>query len=262
MKLLRSGRLDLYDDHIIFILHVDPFEYYKRPAKRVKPTDELQYHVTAKFLGREPDPPYQTLVHPFLEKMFYIRLVGIVFTSKSLGVRVKLSPAQQLIFDEKTDAKAGCKLVSSSPGKINGISDVDIQSQIQYEIEGYTQSLKKHKKVYPHCKLQKTGTGVGEKYQNSMFFKRSWDPLSLRTTTSRAHITIGCAPNVKAMQTGEDLVDVIDLEHRPATSSDSNFQQDFKIERGVLRQFGKHANAFVLYSDTDMIVPGRFDVFI
>lgn len=230
----------------------------------MKPTDELKYHITAKFLGRDPDPSYQTLVHPFLQKMFYIRLIGIVFTPKSLGVRVKLSPAQQLIFDEKTDSKAGCKLASISPEQTKkGISDVEIQNQIQNEIEGYSQALKKHKKVYPHCKLQKnSSTGIGGNDKNGIFFKRSGDPLSLRTTTSRAHITIGCAPNVKAMQTGEDLVDVIDLEQRPATSSDSNFQQDFKIERGVLRQFGKHANAFVLYSDTDMIVPGRFDVFI
>ncbi|ODN04278.1 2',3'-cyclic-nucleotide 3'-phosphodiesterase [Orchesella cincta] len=228
----------------------DPFEYYKRPGKRVKPDDEIKYHITVKFMGRSPDSEYQPLVQPFLQKTFRVHLVGIVFTPKTLGVRVRLTRAQKLMFDEKDEYRTGKKLSLSKE------DNNAIQSQILYELGSYKQSKRKGN---PHCKLKYHDRNLSDK----MVFK----PLNIPSSsdppvsTSRAHITIGCAPNVKPKQTGDDLVDIVDLEQRPVAAS-TNFQQDFKIEHGILRQFGRHGNAFVVYPDLEMIVPGEFNAFI
>ncbi|CAL8088000.1 unnamed protein product [Orchesella dallaii] len=230
----------------------DPFEYYKRPGKRVKPDDELKYHITAKFMGRTLDLQYQPLVQPFLKKIFRIHLVGIVFTPKTLGVRVKLTHAQKLVFDEKDEYKTGRKLSISKDD--NSL----FQNQIQDELDSYDQLKKKRTS---QCKLKAHDNS--HSLTDKVVFKpfKITSPSDPPVTTSRAHITIGIAPNVKPKQTGDDLVDIIDLEQRPVAAS-TNFQQDFKIEHGILRQFGRHGNAFVVYPDLEMIVPGEFNPFI
>lgn len=190
------------------------------------------------------------MVAPFLKKIFCIHLVGIVFTPRTLGVRVKLTSSQELIFDEKDDAR-NLRDIESNSSKVQNLLETELQS--------YASSYKLHKKSFPNCTLKTVpGTQLIFRKVSSSFPTNYVDQMKSK---SRAHVTIGCAPNVAAKQTGDDLVDIVDLEGRSA-STDSNFQSDYKLERGTLRQFGRHANAFVLYPDTEMIVPGELNVFI
>lgn len=241
-----------YSVHMIYLCLItcfkrilDPLNYYgyKRPGKRIKADDKIKYHITAKFLGRDPDPPYQSLAHGFLNKMFRIHLVGIVFTPRTLGVRIGLTSAQKLLFDEKD-------------GKWNSSVDELTKKQVQDELDNYKFRDKLHRKLNPQCKMKATGNGISYKGVNT---GKNHAPVT--TTKSRAHITIACAANVLPKKTGDDLVDIIDLEQRPATRS-ANFQQDYPIKHyGTLRQFGRHPTAFVFYPNYEMIVPAQFSYY-
>jgi hypothetical protein len=79
--------------------------------------------------------------------------------------------------------------------------------------------------------------------------------ISLEPTSTRAHITLGCAPKIKAIRTGEDLLDIIDLERQAAAKSSEVFATSFDTHdilpphgKSILRQFGRQqGDAFVIY---------------
>jgi hypothetical protein len=85
--------------------------------------------------------------------------------------------------------------------------------------------------------------------------------------TSRAHITIGTARKVSPVQTGIDLLEIIDLERRAkkdkdSASSSNLFVCDYPVEGGILRQFGRKGDAFVMYPCHNIVVDGIFNYFI
>jgi len=80
-------------------------------------------------------------------------------------------------------------------------------------------------------------------------------------STSRAHITIGCAPKVQPKQAGDDLANKIRLKQLNADESPT-CQQDFKVEHGILRQFREGKKALVFYTDLELIVPGQFNAIV
>lgn len=222
----------------------DPFEYYKKPGKKTKTDADKMYHMTAKFLARKQHVPYQHLVQSFCDKSFRIHLIGLVFTPRTLGIRARLTRGQQLIFDEKDTPENSSQLIDYNSS--------DVYNQIEKEIK---KGLAPHRRSNPKCKFKE------KEGDECVTFKKYSRPNLEPEFKSRAHITVGCAPNVIPKQTGDDLVDIVDLENRASTRN-GNFQQDFKLKYGTLRQFGRQGHAFVLYPEMEMIVPGSFRPFI
>ncbi|CAG7731791.1 unnamed protein product [Allacma fusca] len=179
----------------------DHMDFYQYPARSRKTRELPDYHVTAKYCGREklPTQEYGKEFGHLLGTGSNVHIIGLFFTEKTFGFRVKLTPQQIPLFDEK-DASTKCRSKSSAQ---------TIPSK-------------------SHCD----------------------DKIS------RAHITIGCAPNVKAYQAGEDLKDLIDLE----TRVQSVFTADYTLENGdVLRQFGRFGDAFIVYLSKQFIVNAEFN---
>lgn len=75
---------------------------------------------------------------------------------------------------------------------------------------------------------------------------------------SRAHITIGCAPGVKPVTTGFDLVDVVRRE-KEAHSSLTDVTETFSMNGGTLRNYGD--GMWALYLDQEIKVSSLFSAF-
>jgi len=69
---------------------------------------------------------------------------------------------------------------------------------------------------------------------------------------SRAHLTLGCAPNVSAVTTGWDLVDLIKLE----TANSSSVQTYDLPDGGWLRNYGD--GQWVIYPDKQWLLEAQF----
>ncbi len=71
-----------------------------------------------------------------------------------------------------------------------------------------------------------------------------------------AHITLGCAPNVSAVTTGLDLIEILDLEMDP-----SQFCAQIQTEHGNLIRMGEKCDHFVVYLKEKMVTNSTFEVY-
>lgn len=75
---------------------------------------------------------------------------------------------------------------------------------------------------------------------------------------SRAHITIGCAPGVKPVTTGYDLVNIVRRE-KEAQSSLTDVTETFSMSGGTLRNYGD--GMWALYLDKEIKVSSLFSAY-
>jgi 2',3'-cyclic-nucleotide 3'-phosphodiesterase len=80
-------------------------------------------------------------------------------------------------------------------------------------------------------------------------------------TSSGAHITLGCAPGIPAVETGPDLLEIVENE----ISLNETYYKDFMLEGiGTLRQYGdgqSESISFVFYPKNKMVVTGTFQAY-
>ena len=208
----------------------DPLLYYQ-PSKKRKPNPLL--HVTAKYCGHLPCSPYSEKAQACVGSEFSLAIVGLYFTDRSFGLRVKLTKEQDNLFDDER------KLCHQ-----NSLHSED-EAQAQNSIATKDPSKEKHPRKHRHSKDYPGISFVSQ--------RENYQP-----TNSRAHITIGCAPKVKAYKAGEDLLDIIDLERRSST-----LHHDYKIPGGTLRQFGRHGDyAFMIYPQNRVMAKAVFMPFV
>jgi len=84
-------------------------------------------------------------------------------------------------------------------------------------------------------------------------------PMNSQPSRSRAHITLGCAPEVLAVQTGLDLLDIIQYEFDEIDHDDEVIPS-----LGTLSLFHKEnitKSAFVLYTEQKLLVDGKFEAY-
>jgi len=224
----------------------DAYDFYRTPRKK-KASDKLKYHVTAKFLDRLPNLEYQTLAQKYAEKVFRIHLNGLFFTSMTHGFRVRLSDAQRLLFDERE-------------GLEQEFSKVQQFKSETVERTNSTAIDKELAKTLPKTKSVSCTTKIHNLISNTPVSTTN-TPVSLcNGSRSRAHVTIGCGPRVKPIQSGRDLLDIADLENR--LGSTAIFHKDYPIDGGTLRQFGKDPTAFVIYPCHEFYAEAIFKPFI
>lgn len=121
--------------------------------------------------------------------------------------------------------------------------------------------------------LQKDIFDINESNDDmSRIFKKSMEPCdtqmlngikfcpqndtNFQPTDTRAHITLGCAPNVSAVTTGLDLIEILELELIP-----SQFCALMQIEQGNLIQMGENCDIFVIYLKEKMVANSTFEVY-
>lgn len=248
------------------------------------------FHVTAKFLGRESHVEYSTLAARFTGKKFHINLVGLFFTEKTFGIQVELTPGQRKLFDER-DGGSGVTPVSITTNSIAAAGDYFLKSTSVHpptlattEHEEDAVRLLDQELEETNSKSYMSVKSVSEQGDNktsSHHLHRGPRLLDLEcdelkfvpvekechrfSINSRAHCTIGCAPKVKPMQTGVDLLDILDLERRSSdkcSSSTSVFVHDHLVDGGTLRQFGRKGDAFTFYPCHKVVAVGVFNHFI
>lgn len=79
---------------------------------------------------------------------------------------------------------------------------------------------------------------------------------NFQPTDTRAHVTLGCAPNVSAVTTGLDLIEILKLETNP-----SQFCALIPVEKGNLIQMGENCDTFVFYLKEKMVANSTFEVY-
>jgi hypothetical protein len=232
-------------------------ELYKKPGKR---KEELTYHVTAKFLNREPLLEYQNLAQPFLGKSFRIHIVGVFLTAKAFGLRIRLTEAQRCLFDEREGTEQYSEFLKK-PAEDDKSASTQI-TELERELKSIERGCSKIKSTKVKCKSKIHSCISGGSKGVITFLPKSSTTKGFRIPSkSRAHVTIGCSGKTKAVQTGKDLLDIIDLESR-INSPTPVFHQDFPIDSGTLRQFGRHGDAFVIYPCHDFFVEATFGTYI
>lgn len=79
---------------------------------------------------------------------------------------------------------------------------------------------------------------------------------NLQPTDTRAHVTLGCAPNISAVTTGLDLIEILELEMSP-----SQFCAINQVDDGTLIRMGEKCDIFVLYLKEKMVANSTFEVY-
>lgn len=218
----------------------DPVTFYRHP--RAKKSSDFQYHVTAKFLGREENKEYSSLAEKFTGTKFDIHLVEMFFTDKSCGIRVDLTRTQKVLFDERDGGD--CPSLATSD---------DLPSRVVRELDHnqITEKLETTPKLSKRpVQIQSLISNLG----GIKFVPLDKDAPTPSSKSSRAHVTVGCAPKVRPKQTGDDLLGLADLEE-----CQTKFR-DYSIDEGTLRRVGE--NAFVLYPSHKIVAAAVFNYFI
>lgn len=151
--------------------------YFVKPVDpNTKEFDPL-YHITTKFCGtnQEACAAYAAKHAEYINATFEMELVGFVFTNRTFGIRVNLKDVQKTLFEEGTPFSK------------------DAENTEETEEEPLPSAVE----TFPGVTLQ------AQEY-----------PSNYPVTTTRAHVTLGCAPGVPAVTTGPDMVEVINYEIR------------------------------------------------
>lgn len=253
----------------------NPLEYYVKPLDPDSGMPDLKYHTTAKFCGRndsgsaiEECVKYLDEVGPYVGRPYRIHFVGLFFTKNTYGIRVKLTADEQKLFKEdvrENSAQQAVGLESEPNNEIDRIAPADApEDGNHFSYEPY---------YHIHNQLSGDKENINEHFYPGITFRPQ--KQNFHPTESRAHLTLGCAPGILAVQTGLDLLNIIDLE-----VSSFATHQDFSVGGGdipkaTLREIevtstdedddGREqevVTAFVLYPEEEMIADSIFDAYL
>lgn len=236
----------------------NPLEYYVKPLDPDTQLPDLHYHTTAKFCGRNDSSvvkctKYLSEVSQYLGRPYRIHLVGLFFTKNTYGIRVKLTPEEQKLFQQDDRINSAQAMTDNN--------DAEETNEITYHI-----SIDTDPKTFPYEPYYYSKYQVDESshpFYPGIKFRPQKE--NFHPTESRAHVTLGCAPQVNAVQTGLDLQEIIDME-----VSSFVHHQDFTIggkdvPRATLREFKVHddfgSTAFVVYPSEEMVAEATFNAY-
>lgn len=196
------------------------------------------FHCTAHYVGDECDTDEYSrrkVVLNSLGKVYTLRVVGFVITPRTFGVRLQLDDEALKLWNQK-DNEGG-------PGGCDDLA----RNMSRLQLQDKTSKPRNGKKCGNQCPstiptLHWTGRVRYEKRFNPTFGRGS-----------RAHITLGCASNASAVQTGFDLVNVINCEKR---ANDTPPKLLFHVHEGVAGTYGN--GQWVVYLNKQIEVKALF----
>ncbi|ODM91255.1 2',3'-cyclic-nucleotide 3'-phosphodiesterase [Orchesella cincta] len=232
----------------------NPLEFYTKPLDPDTQLPDLHYHITAKFCGRNDSSDQCTSylhdIGQYLGRPYKMHLVGLFFTKNTYGIRIKLTAEEQKLFREDTRENSAQAVVEET-NEIDGIVLPNQENHgFAYEPYYYT------KKEQPEDLNHPFYPGIQFRPQKDNF----------HPTESRAHTTLGCAPGIPAVQTGLDLIQIIDME-----VSSFAYHQDFivggkDVPEATLRQYKVYDEpgtvVFVVYPSEQMIAEAIFNAYL
>lgn len=216
-------------------------------------------HCTAKYFGSSPDDlakEYFKEVKGNITMSYETTVIGIVFTPRTFGARLKLSEKQLKLWggddDKKPNIKTTVKRDSISSNEEHDQTSSLNLAMSQHSIQGDSNDLITEGK---NCVLKKKSARYFPNSQASLVYlttksddEPDFHPVSGRG--SRAHMTLGIAPGESAVTTGYDLLEVVELEE------EKKDWPTYSTARGWLRDYGE--NRWVLYMKNKITVDSLF----
>lgn len=203
-----------------------------------KDTDSI-LHATSKFTARgetEGAKEYITspLVRKSLGKCFRLCITGFVITTRTIGARLKLTEKQLELWSNNDNEDPPMTTPS-----FEIIKKDDLKQSVCEEDRSKNSSA---------CVPTVT---TKERCSTDLFH-----PTSGRG--SRAHLTLACAPNVKPVTTGFDLIRAVRCEQH-ALVYDSQKPETYTVDGGILRNYGN--GVWVVYPQSEVFVSSLFSAF-
>ncbi|KAK8752534.1 hypothetical protein OTU49_006029 [Cherax quadricarinatus] len=200
-------------------------------------------------------------VRKSLGKCFDLLIVGYVVTPRTFGARLKLGTSELELWGmddneielENTSLPSENHTADKCPAECldNSRDNLEIDSDRKYNC-----AQEMNIGTSSHCD---TVNILSSKLTSDRFYPTSGKG-------SRAHITLGCAPNIHAKATGFDLIKVVSLEQRikeSEKSEDSEVSnlkvQAYSISEGTLKTYGD--GIWVIYPEKEMTVSSMFSAF-
>ncbi|CAL4184801.1 unnamed protein product, partial [Meganyctiphanes norvegica] len=210
-------------------------------------------HCTAMFTGRGSQPDAKEYmkkqeVVDSLGKYFELNIIGFVITPRTLGARIQLSTDQLELWNQN-DAEETPDYIRIYPQKDQGNKGNKQKNNNDDSAEVTIPEYSEHKREFDCVgTIKEVDQDLGQNRFNPTFGKGS-----------RAHITNGCASNVRPVTTGLDIIDTVCAEQIYMTEASENGEslvKSFKISGAVLRQYEN--GLWVVYPDKKVIVGSIF----
>ena len=188
------------------------------------------------------------VVKDSLGKSFTLCIIGFVLTPRTFGVRLRLGEEELEVWGMDDNEEEAEDTLSNTTGKASHKTG--------------QQSGKDDERVSLGDTSMRMGTSrstlrTGESQRHNARFH----PTSGRG--SRAHLTLGCAPQVQAKITGFDLMKVVSCEQRmlmnEKNEQSSEIFEAFSIPEGELRTYGD--SIWVIYPEEEIHVNSLFSAF-
>ncbi|XP_070570635.1 2',3'-cyclic-nucleotide 3'-phosphodiesterase-like [Ptychodera flava] len=215
-------------------------------------------HCTSKFCGRGKVPDsYKYLknadVSASLGAAFTTHIIGFFFTAKTFGARLKLTSRQVELWGQEDEQRH----VEEAEARINRVMSAGGSRRtagpfLSYELRGTGFDR-------PVMTLERRGASGRPSQLRRDFTHPSKNFQPTSGVGSRSHCTLSCAAGVSAVQTGLDLVEIIQMEQEAAEFRDQNVTMSQAIPDGWLRCYDD--KAWVVYLSEPITVGSLFSGF-
>ncbi|XP_063590101.1 2',3'-cyclic-nucleotide 3'-phosphodiesterase-like isoform X2 [Penaeus indicus] len=209
-------------------------------------------HATAKFTARgKAENAMEYINNPIVKtaqgKAFSVDIIGYVITPFTIGARIKLTPSMLQLWgndDEEAmpenlagnEAKKAHKQHRDSE-KLDANENSDSVGDLSVLI---SESCQNTVIAVPQDLTDRFCPSVGK--------------------GSRAHITLGCAPGVKPVRTGFDMISAVAFERKAKERGDFGVsnpsEKSFIVPGGVLRTYGECC--WIIYPENKLVVSAIF----
>ncbi|XP_045582125.2 2',3'-cyclic-nucleotide 3'-phosphodiesterase isoform X1 [Procambarus clarkii] len=246
----------------------DFFEDFSQNTQLLSSEEILQYfsrdsfvdggnilHCTSKFTGRGKPPGAleyinSSHVRSAMGRCFQLRIIGFVITPRTLGARLRLTEEQLELWGNIDDEEPPANIAEPmQQRKYDTGSD-------NHNWTGQDDTSESFENKFSNGGCEPTFKVVESYFKNDRFHPTVGKG-------SRAHLTIACAPGIRPVNTGFDLINVVKCEQRALAKEGLDGVQlyDQKVETytipgGVLRTYGE--GTWVIYPDKEVTVCTMF----
>lgn len=205
-------------------------------------------HATSKFTARGKsiganEYINSSVVKQSLGKGFRLCIIGFVITTRTVGARLKLSNEQLELWCNDDHEDPPVTVLNSAVLK---------KPQLSHS------NSDRSKEKLNSLEFRNTSVCFPTITEREIFYNEDrFYPTSGRG--SRAHLTLACAPGIKPVTTGSDLILAVKCEQR-MLGGESQKAETYMIDGGVLMNYGE--GIWVVYPNSELLVSSLFSAFL
>ncbi|XP_042869364.1 2',3'-cyclic-nucleotide 3'-phosphodiesterase-like isoform X2 [Penaeus japonicus] len=209
-------------------------------------------HATAKFTARgKAEDAMEYIDNPIVKEaqaqVFSMDIIGYVITPFTIGARIKLTPSMLQLWGNDDEEVMPENLTGNEAKK----ADKKHQGSTRLDANENSDSISDPSIVISES-CQNTVIAVPQDLTDRF--------CPMVGKGSRAHITLGCAPGVKPVRTGFDMIKAVALEQRAKERGEFGVsnpsEQSFNVPGGVLRTYGEEC--WIIYPENKLVVSAIF----